>query len=73
MTTNDRDSLKAKLAASAYASRLGATYRAFQAACQGIALVGCFYEMPVAERMEWEEKARKAKAALGFVDAKGAK
>ena len=71
MTTTDRDSLKAKLAASAYAARLGHCYRAFEAACQGIALVGNFYELPLAEQMQWEEKARKAKAALGFVDVKG--
>jgi hypothetical protein len=69
MTTNDRDSLAAKRAAADYAARLAATYRAFVAACQGIALVGCFYDMPVPERMEWQEKARKAKAELGFVDA----
>ena len=69
MTTTDRDSLKAKLAASAYSARLGHCYRMYEAACEGIVLKGNFYNLPLPERMQWEEKARKAKAALGFVDA----
>jgi hypothetical protein len=73
MTTNDRDSLKAKREAARISARLGHCYRTFEAACEDVVLTGNFYNLPLPEQMQWEEKARKAKAALGFVDAKGAK
>ena len=63
---NHHDQVRAKLAASAYSAWLGATYRAFVAACDGVSLVGNFYELPLAERMEWEAKARKAAGVLGW-------
>ena len=64
------DQVRAKLAASAYSARLGATYRAFEAAALGIRLDGIFYELPLAERLEWEAKARKAAGVLGFATVK---
>ena len=47
---------------------LGATYRAFEAAALGVRLDGIFYELPLAERLEWKAKARKAAGVLGFAD-----
>jgi hypothetical protein len=67
MTTTDRDSLKAKLAASAYSARLGHCYRMYEAACEGIVLKGNFYNLPLPERMQWEEKARKAVVFTPFM------
>ena len=63
---NHHSQVRAKLAASAYSAWLGACYRAFEAAALGIRLDGIFYELPLAERMEWEAKARKAAGVLGW-------
>lgn len=64
MTNHDAKELRAKRSAALHAARMGATYRAFAAACRGERLAGNFYELPLAERLEWEEKARLADSAL---------
>lgn len=67
MTSKDAEKLRAKRLANQQAARMGATYRAFEAACGGGPLVGSLYELPVPEQLEWAEKARKAGVALGLV------
>ena len=67
MTSQAAKDLRDKLAASQKAERMGATFRAFAAACGGGPLIGIFYELPLAERMDWQERARKAAVALGMV------
>ena len=64
MTTRDAAKLRAKREAELEAARRGATFRAWDAARRGVRLVGNYYELPVAEQLEWREKERKADAAL---------
>lgn len=67
MTSKDAEKLRAKRIAAQEALRMGACYRAFDSAARGVRLIGNYYELPVAEQLEWSEKARKAGVALGLV------
>ena len=67
MTTKDAAKLREKREAARISARRGHCYRTFEAACEDIVLTGNFYNLPLTERIQWEEKARKAGVALGLV------
>jgi len=67
MHRKDAKQLKVEKARLEYSARLGATFRAFEAACMGVPLVGNFYELPLNERLSIEAQAAAAKNKLLFV------